>query len=63
MNEVKENVCRVPVSATMQIIDGEPVMVAADYAEIPADKIAAFLVEHFGAAQIFGDSERGSENA
>jgi hypothetical protein len=54
MNEVKENVCRVPVSATMQIIDGEPVMLAAEYAEIPADKIAAFLVEHFGAGEIFG---------
>lgn len=61
MNEVKESICRVPVSATMQIINGEPVMIAAEYADIPADKIAAFLVEHFGAGAIFenggGDDE------
>lgn len=63
MNETKENICRIPVSVTMQIINGEPVMVAAEFAEIAADKIAAYLVERFGAAQIFGDSERGSENA
>ena len=57
MNETKENICRIPVSATMQIINGEPVMVAAEYAEIPADKIAAFLVERFGAGRIFGEGE------
>lgn len=49
-----DNMCRIPVSATMQIIDGEPVMVAAEYADIPAEKIAAFLVERAGAATIFG---------
>lgn len=54
MNETKENICRIPVSATMQIINGEPVMVVAEYAEIPADKIAAFLVKRFGAGAIFG---------
>lgn len=54
MNEVKENICRVPVAATMQIINGEPTMIAAEYADIPADKIAAFLVERFGAGAIFG---------
>lgn len=55
MNEVKENICRVPVAATMQIINGEPAMIAAEYADIPADKIAAFLVERFGAGAIFGN--------
>lgn len=34
MNEVKENICRVPVAATMQIINGEPAMIAAEYADI-----------------------------
>lgn len=53
----KDNMCRIPVQATMQIINGEPVMVAAEYAEIPAEKIAAFLVERFGVGAIFGGNE------
>lgn len=42
--------CRVPTVATMQIINGKPVMVSAEYAEIPADKLLAFLLEHSGMA-------------
>lgn len=58
MNEVKGNVCRVPVSATMQIINGEPVMVDAEYVDIPADAIAEFLVKRFRAGAIFKESDR-----
>ena len=59
----KDNICRIPVSATMQIINGEPVMVAAEYADIPAEKIAAFLVERFGVGAIFGEGEaRGGDS-
>lgn len=53
--------CRIPVNATMQKINGEYVMVAAEYADIPAEKIAAFLVERAGAAAIFGGVENDSE--
>jgi len=55
--ERNKNICRVPVSATMQKINGEYVMVDAEYADIPAEKIAAFLVDRFGARAIFGESE------
>lgn len=42
--------CKVPVSATMQIINGKPVMTSAEYADIPADKLLAFLLERSGMA-------------
>ena len=58
---MENNICRIPVSATMQKINGEYVMVAAEYADIPAEKIAAFLVERAGAATIFGGNENDSE--
>ena len=44
MNENRSNLCRVPVSATYQIIDGRPVMIDAEYAEIPAETILDFLL-------------------
>lgn len=53
--------CRIPVNATMQKINGEYVMVAAEYADIPAEKIAAFLVERVGTSAIFGGEENDSE--
>lgn len=58
---MENNICRIPVKATMQIIDGEPVMIAAEYADIPAEKIAAFLVERVGVADIFGGEKSDSE--
>lgn len=57
----ENNVCRIPVNATMQKINGEYVMVAAEYADIPAEKIAAFLVERVGTSAIFGGEENDSE--
>lgn len=46
--------CRVPITATMQRVNGEMVMVSAQWANIPADAIARFLIEKFGL-----DVERG----
>lgn len=40
--------CRIPVKATMQRVNGEMVMVSAQWANIPADAIARFLIEKFG---------------
>lgn len=50
---MQENLCRVPVRATYSIINGKPVMVAAEYADIPADAIAAYLVDKLGVDAIF----------
>lgn len=51
--------CRIPVSATYRIVNGEPVLVDAEYKDIPADVIARFLIQKFGMTPIFGggDSE------
>ena len=43
-----DDMCRIPISATYRIIDGEPVMISADYRDIPADLIARFLIQKFG---------------
>lgn len=40
--------CRIPVRTTMQRVNGEMVMTAAEWADIPADLIARFLIEQFG---------------
>jgi len=55
----KDNMCRIPVNATYRIVDGEPVLVDAEYKDIPADVIARFLIQKFGMTPIFGggDSE------
>ncbi len=45
---MQENICRIPVTATFSIINGKAVMVAAEYADIPAEEIARFLVERCG---------------
>lgn len=57
----EKNICKIPVKATMQKINGEYVMIAAEYADIPAEKIAAFLVERAGATTIFGGEDNDSE--
>lgn len=48
MNDTKQNVCRIPVKAEYRMIDGKPVMVSAEYAEIPAKKLLSFLLERSG---------------
>lgn len=45
MNEAQRDPCRVPVVAEYRIADGQPVMVSAQYAEIPAAELLRFLLE------------------
>lgn len=56
-----DNVCRIPVSATYTVYKGSntPVMTKAEWADIPADAIARFLLERFGADAIFNGGEAG----
>ena len=51
-----DNVCTITVSATYTVYKGssEPVMTAAEYADIPAADIARYLVERCGVDAIFG---------
>lgn len=39
---------RIPVTARMEIINGEAVMVSAEWADIPAEVIAKYLVSRPG---------------
>lgn len=48
MNESSGAICRIPVKATMQYVNGKMTMVDAEWAKIPADAIARFLIEKFG---------------
>lgn len=50
-----EAMCRIPVKATYRIIDGEPVMIDAEWADIPADEIARLFLRRYGKAAIFGE--------
>lgn len=43
-----DDMCRIPIRATYRIVDGEPVLISADYRDIPADLIARFLIQKFG---------------
>lgn len=54
-----DNLCRIPVSATYTFYKGSdtPVMTKAEYADIPADAIARFLLEKFGSGAIFNGGE------
>lgn len=47
MNESRGAMCRIPVKATMQYVNGKMVMTDAVWADIPADAIARFLIEKF----------------
>ena len=51
-----ETTCKIPVHATYTVYKGssEPVMTAAEYADIPAEAIAAYLVQRCGVDAIFG---------
>lgn len=59
-----DNLCRIPVSATFTVYRGSntPVMTKVEWADIPADTIARFLLERFGHDAIFrgeGDTAHG----
>lgn len=53
----KDNMCRIPIEATYQIVNGEPVLVKAEYRDIPADVIARFLIEKHGITPILKGSD------
>lgn len=48
MNEAKQDICRVPVVAEFRVVDGEPVMISAQYADIPAAELLRFLLNRSG---------------
>lgn len=52
-----ENICRVPVSATVKKINGEMQVVSAQWESIPADVIARLLIQKFGITPIFGGDD------
>lgn len=56
---MNKDICKIPIQATYKIIDGEVKLVSAEYADIPADNIARFLIQKFGISPIFADKENG----
>lgn len=52
---MQDNICHIPVRATYTVYKGSstPVMTAAEYADIPASLIAAYLVDKLGVDAIF----------
>ena len=49
MSESNKAMCRVPVRATYRVINhGDPVLVDAEYEDIPAKDIARFLMQRLG---------------
>lgn len=48
MNGTKTGVCTVPVVAEFRIIDGNPVMVSAQYADIEAEQLLGFMLHRAG---------------
>ena len=43
-----DTMLHIPVSATYRIINGQAVMIDADYRDVPADTIARLLLKGFG---------------
>ena len=42
------DLCRVPIRASYAVVDGKAQRISAEYAEIPAQMIADFFLQHFG---------------
>lgn len=57
MAEKSSTMCRIPISATFRIIDGKPIMIEAEYRDIPVDAIARYLIEKVGITPIFGGGD------
>jgi hypothetical protein len=53
----ENTMCSIPISATFRIIDGVPIMISADYRDIPADAIARYLIEKVGITPIYGGGD------
>lgn len=54
-------ICRIPVTARIEIINGKAVMTSAEWADIPADDIAAYMVEKLGPG-FWEKEERGIDD-
>lgn len=55
----KDNMCRVPVNATVKEVDGKMEVVQADWADISAYDIAGYILKKVGITAVLGggDSE------
>ena len=56
---MEDNICRVPVAATYEIIDGKAIMTHAVYEDIPADLIARYIMRKMG-GRIPGMEQEGA---
>ncbi len=57
-----DNLCRIPLKAYFEVIDGKPEIVKADYADIPAEAIAKFILDRVGAGKVFGNGGESCDN-
>lgn len=46
-----KTMCKIPVTARFEIVNGEAVMTAAEYEDIPADLIAQYILAHWHGPQ------------
>lgn len=53
-----EGMCRIPMKARVEVVNGKAVMVSAEWEDVQAEAIAAFLVDKLGP----GFWEREAEN-
>lgn len=59
---MSKDMCKIPIQAAYEIIDGKPVLMSAEYVDIPGDDIARFLIQKFGITPIFtGDVSNNQE--
>ena len=46
---MNKKICKIPIRATYKISnDSKPLLISTEYADIPADDIARFLIKRFG---------------
>ena len=58
---MNDTMCKIPVEARIEIINGEPVMASARYEEIPAELIAKYFAEHSGAMILKGGEKNDTK--
>lgn len=55
---MNKKICKIPIRATYKIYDdSKPLLISAEYADIPADDIARFLIRKFGTTPFFKEVE------
>ena len=55
---MNKNICKIPIRATYKISDdSKPLLISAEYADIPADVMARFFIKKFGITSIVKFSE------